>query len=125
MKEEVSQQPVDNYFLFISGDKNLIAASMERHWPEGRGIFHNKEKTFLNWVNEENHQRIISMQKGGDVKAVFDRLARGIKAVGECLKADHRKEFMLDEKYGYIHSSSAKRLPGRVWRTNYSHQQHL
>ena len=72
VKEEVSQQPVDNYFLFISGDKNLIAASMERHWPEGRGIFHNK-KTFLNWVNEENHQRIISMQKGGDVKAVFDR----------------------------------------------------
>ena len=61
MKEEVSQQPVDDYFLFISGDKNLIAASMERHWPEGRGIFHNKEKTFLNWVNEENHQRIISM----------------------------------------------------------------
>ena len=29
-------------------------------------------------------------------------MARGIKAVGECLKADHRKEFMLDEKYGYI-----------------------
>jgi len=104
MKEEVRQQLVDDHFLFVSGDKNLIAAGMERDWPEGRGIFHNKEKTFLTWVNEEDQLRIISMQKGGDVKAVFDRLARGIKAVGECVKAECGKEFMLDEKYGYIHS---------------------
>ena len=34
----------------------------------GRGIFHNAEKTFLVWVNEEDQLRIISMQKGGDVK---------------------------------------------------------
>ena len=50
---------------------------MERDWPEGRGIFHNKDKTFLTWVNEEDQLRIISMQSGGDVRAVFDRLARG------------------------------------------------
>ena len=54
---------------------------MERDWPEGRGIFHNAEKTFLVWVNEEDQLRIISMQQGGDVKGVFERLARGIKAV--------------------------------------------
>ena len=41
---------------------------MERDWPEGRGIFHNAEKTFLVWVNEEDQLRIISMQKGGDVR---------------------------------------------------------
>merc|ERR1712202_48218 len=104
MEEKVRQQLVDDHFLFVSGDRNLIAAGMERDWPEGRGIFHNKEKTFLTWVNEEDQLRIISMQKGGDVKAVFDRLARGIKAVGECVKAECGKEFMLDEKYGYIHS---------------------
>merc|ERR1712096_247103 len=104
MKEEVRQQLVDDHFLFVSGDKNLIAAGMERDWPEGRGIFHNKEKTFLTWVNEEDQLRIISMQKGGDVKAVFDRLARGIKAVGDSVKTESGKEFMLDEKYGYIHS---------------------
>ena len=49
---------------------------MERDWPEGRGIFHNEAKTFLVWVNEEDQTRIISMQKGGDVKGVFERLAR-------------------------------------------------
>ena len=47
MDEAVRQQLVDDHFLFVSGDKNLIAAGMERDWPEGRGIFHNKDKTFL------------------------------------------------------------------------------
>merc|ERR1711931_319316 len=104
MNEQVRQQLVDDHFLFMSGDRNLIAAGMERDWPEGRGIFHNKDKTFLTWVNEEDQLRIISMQKGGDVKAVFDRLAKGIQAVGDSVKAESGKEFALDKKYGYIHS---------------------
>jgi len=104
MSEKVRQQLVDDHFLFVSGDRNLIAAGMERDWPEGRGIFHNKDKTFLTWVNEEDQLRIISMQNGGDVRAVFDRLARGIKAVGDSVKAESGKDFMLDAKYGYIHS---------------------
>eukprot|EP00092_Neocalanus_flemingeri_P036825 GFUD01040086.1.p1 GENE.GFUD01040086.1~~GFUD01040086.1.p1 ORF type:complete len:356 (-),score=78.15 GFUD01040086.1:66-1133(-) len=104
MKEDVRQQLVDDHFLFVSGDPNLKVAGMERDWPEGRGIFHNKEKTFLTWVNEEDQLRIISMQKGGDVKAVFARLATGIKAVGDSVKTESGKEFMLDGKYGYIHS---------------------
>merc|ERR1719342_2067731 len=103
MDEAVRQQLVDDHFLFVSGDRNLIAAGMERDWPEGRGIFHNKDKTFLTWVNEEDQLRIISMQSGGDVRAVFDRLARGIKAVGDSVRAESGREFMLDEKYGYIH----------------------
>jgi len=104
MNEKVRQQLVDDHFLFVSGDPNLKVAGMERDWPEGRGIFHNKDKTFLTWVNEEDQLRIISMQKGGDVRAVFDRLARGIKAVGDSVKAESGKDFMLDPKYGYIHS---------------------
>merc|ERR1711925_3803 len=104
MNEAVRQQLVDDHFLFVSGDRNLIAAGMERDWPEGRGIFHNKDKTFLTWVNEEDQLRIISMQAGGDVRGVFDRLARGIKAVGDSVKAESGKDFMLDAKYGYVHS---------------------
>merc|ERR1712098_1032575 len=44
MEESVRQQLVDDHFLFMSGDKNLQAAGMERDWPEGRGIFRNKEE---------------------------------------------------------------------------------
>merc|ERR1712042_179527 len=104
MNEQVRQQLVDDHFLFMSGDPNLKVAGMERDWPEGRGIFHNNDKTFLTWVNEEDQLRIISVQKGGDVRGVFDRLARGIKAVGDSVKTESGKEFMLDSKYGYIHS---------------------
>jgi len=104
MDEKVRQQLVDDHFLFMSGDKNLQVSGMERDWPEGRGIFHNADKTFLTWVNEEDQLRIISMQMGGDVKGVFERLARGIQAVGDSVKAESGKEFMLDAKYGYIHS---------------------
>merc|ERR1711962_1494908 len=46
----------------------------------------------------------ISMEKGGDVKGVFSRLSRGIKAVGDSVKAESGKEFALSEQYGYIHS---------------------
>merc|ERR1719460_2438627 len=77
---------------------------MERDWPEGRGIFHNAAKTFLVWINEEDQLRIISMQKGGDVKGVFERLARGIKTVQDSVKAESGKDFQLSEKFGYIHS---------------------
>merc|ERR1712076_145503 len=104
MDEKVRQQLVDGHFLFMSGDPNLKVAGMERDWPEGRGIFHNEAKTFLVWVNEEDQTRIISMQKGGDVKGVFERLARGIKAVGDCVKAESGKDFQLSKKFGYIHS---------------------
>merc|ERR1712020_21815 len=104
MDEKVRQQLVDDHFLFMSGDPNLKVAGMERDWPEGRGIFHNKDKTFLTWVNEEDQLRIISMQMGGDVKGVFDRLARGIKAVQDSVKAEDGRDFQLHDKYGYLHS---------------------
>merc|ERR1712079_654638 len=104
MKETTRQQLVDDHFLFVSGDRNLTVAGMERDWPEGRGIFHNDEKTFLIWVNEEDQLRIISMQKGGDVKAVFERLALGIQAVEDSVMKESGRAFCLDPKYGYIHS---------------------
>lgn len=104
MDEKVRQQLVDDHFLFMSGDRNLQVAGMERDWPEGRGIFHNKDKTFLVWVNEEDQLRIISMEMGSDVVGVFNRLARGIKAVGDSIYKQCQKKFMFDERYGFIHS---------------------
>ena len=52
-------------------------------WQKDRGIFHNESKTALCWVNEEDHCRIISMEDGGNVKAVFTRFAQ----ISEALKA--------------------------------------
>ena len=105
MDEAVRQQLVDDHFLFMSGDPNLKVGGMERDWPEGRGIFHNKDKTFLVWVNEEDQLRIISMQKGGNVNEVFARLVRGINAIEEIVKeVTGGKKFMFDDHLGFLHS---------------------
>jgi creatine kinase len=42
---------------------------------------HNDGKTFLVWVNEEDHLRVISMQKGGNMKEVFHRFCTGLTKV--------------------------------------------
>jgi len=50
--------------------ESLLTAGMARDWPDARGIYHNDDKNFLVWINEEDHSRIISMQKGGNMKEV-------------------------------------------------------
>lgn len=59
MSEEQRTQLVEDHFLFKEGDRFLEAAGLNRDWPEGRGIYHNENKTFLLWINEEDQLRII------------------------------------------------------------------
>eukprot|EP00051_Salpingoeca_urceolata_P035696 m.30963 g.30963 ORF g.30963 m.30963 type:complete len:426 (+) comp9601_c0_seq1:692-1969(+) len=103
MSEADRKQLVADHFLFKKGDRFLESAGANRDWPESRGIFHNTEKTFLVWVNEEDQMRIISMQKGGDAKQVFERLARGISAIEKQINAAGYT-FAHNDHLGYIHS---------------------
>merc|ERR1719266_44840 len=56
--------------------------------PYGRGIFHNNEENFFVWINEEDHMRIISMQKGDNIKQIFARFATACNEVENVLKAE-------------------------------------
>jgi creatine kinase/arginine kinase len=98
MDKATQQQLIDDHFLFKEGDRFLEACGLNRDWPSGRGIFHNNEKTFLTWVNEEDQLRIISMQKGGDILAVFRRLSNAAAAIEKVAKFAH------DDHLGYITS---------------------
>ena len=89
---------INDHFLFKEGDRFLSACGLNREWPEGRGIFHNNEKTFLVWINEEDQLRIISMQKGADILAVFTRLSIAATEIEKVAKFAH------DEHLGYITS---------------------
>uniref|UniRef100_A0AC35F0S8 Arginine kinase n=1 Tax=Panagrolaimus sp. PS1159 TaxID=55785 RepID=A0AC35F0S8_9BILA len=62
MKKETQNQLIADHFLFKEGDRHLQHANACKYWPLGRGIFHNNDKTFLIWVNEEDHLRLISME---------------------------------------------------------------
>ena len=98
MSKEVQDELIKDHFLFKEGDRFLDAVGLNRNWPEGRGIYHNKNKTFLVWVNEEDQLRIISMQQGGDIKEVFTRLVNAIKSI------ETKVPFSYSEHLGYITS---------------------
>lgn len=98
MSEEVRAELIADHFLFKAGDRYLEAAGLNRDWPEGRGIYHNDDKTFLVWINEEDQLRIISMQMGGDIKEVFARLMTAIEQISK------KVSFSYNNHIGYLTS---------------------
>merc|ERR1719379_354636 len=98
MSKKDQTQLIEDHFLFKEGDRFLESCGLNRDWPSGRGIYHNDAKTFLVWVNEEDQLRIISMQKGADIGAVFTRLATAASEIEKILPFAH------NEHLGYITS---------------------
>lgn len=96
MTKETQNQLIDDHFLFKEGDRFLQSANACRFWPQGRGIFYNDTKTFLVWVNEEDHMRIISLQQGGNLGEVYNRLVSGASQLEQKLK------FMKNSRFGYL-----------------------
>ncbi|XP_046916694.2 arginine kinase [Dermatophagoides farinae] len=97
MSKEEQKRLIDQHFLFKEGDRFLQTANACRFWPKGRGIFLNKARTFMVWINEEDHIRIISMQEGGNVGQVFGRLQRAIR-----MMESSGLEFVRDQRLGYL-----------------------
>lgn len=89
---------VEDHFLFKQGDRFLDAAGLNRDWPQGRGIYHNNDKTFLVWINEEDQMRIISMEQGGSIQSVFNRLFNAVSLL------EDKIPFLYDKRLGYLTS---------------------
>jgi len=102
MTDAEQEQLIEDHFLFDKPTGALLLCSgMARDWPDGRGIWHNANKNFLVWLNEEDHVRVISMQKGGDLKGVFDRFTKGLNQVENLIKKKGW-EFQWNERLGYV-----------------------
>ncbi len=102
MTEQEQNQLIEDHFLFDKPVSPLLTcAGMARDWPDARGIWHNDKKNFLVWVNEEDHTRVISMEKGGNMKRVFERFCDGLKKVEDNIKKDGAS-FMWSKHLGYI-----------------------
>ncbi|QRK08018.1 arginine kinase [Archangium violaceum] len=95
MTEERRQEMVDGHLLFKQGDRFLESAGVNRDWPQNRGIYHSSDRRFLVWVGEEDSMRIISMQRGADIKAAFIRLKAALDHIHS------RLEFACDEILGF------------------------
>merc|ERR1712142_1462276 len=102
MTDAEQDQLIADHFLFDKPVSPLLTcAGMARDWPDARGIWHNDSKTFLVWVNEEDHPRVISMQQGGNMRDVFRRFCQGLAQIEEVFKK-HNHGFMWNEHLGYV-----------------------
>merc|ERR1712168_911658 len=102
MTEAAQDQLIADHFLFDKPVSPLLTcAGMARDWPDGRGIWHYDAKNFLVWINEEDHLRLISMELGGNINAVFKRFCDGINQVEKHMKAGGY-EYMWNEHLGYV-----------------------
>ena len=89
LTEAQRRQLTEDNFLFKIGDRFQEAAGINRDWPEGRGVFHNKAKNLLIWVNDEDQLKVITMEEGSNFHAVFTRLSRTMAKIQEQCKFSH------------------------------------
>jgi len=110
MSKEKEQQLRSTGNLFQEPDSTLLLASgMGKHWPDGRGVFHNEGQNLFVWVNEEDHLRIVSMQgsrskptpEGKLIKEVTARFMRACAEVQTVLKAEG-SDFMHNPRLGWV-----------------------
>ncbi len=92
------------HLLFGRGDRFMEAAGINRNWPASRGIFISDDHRFAVWINEEDHLRIISLDRTGTprttvgITKTYNRLARAMAHLEQNLK------FARDPLLGYLTS---------------------
>ena len=87
---------VSAHLMFGDCDEYLKDGGACQHWPHGRGIFLNKDRSFVVWVGEEDHLRIISIETGSDLANVFRRLGRAVSVL------ETKLSFTKSPSLGYL-----------------------
>ncbi|MBF0467963.1 MAG: arginine kinase [Desulfamplus sp.] len=86
---------------FKKGDRFQDSAGINRDWPESRGVFQSNDHRFSAWINEEDHIRIISMDQGGNISEVFNRLAKALDIIERELDRQ-QTGFAWKDHLGYL-----------------------
>ena len=96
------QALVDAHIAFkdMSADSYLLSAGIAADWPHGRGVYISEDKGFIIWVGEEDHLRIMCMEKGTVLNKVFDRL----KGALDVVNGIEGLEFAVSPDYGVVTS---------------------
>jgi len=96
IQDNLKEKLIHEHILFNEKDQILESAQGLLYWPHGRGIYVNDKKTLIIWVNEEDHLRIISMQKNNNIKDVYLQLVKCINIINKNI------EFNYDDMLGYL-----------------------
>ena len=82
MTNEENDDLIQRHILFDNPDEWATQAGLGRNWPDARGVYMNVHDVdanpdFIVWINEEDHLRIMVLQKGGNIFNVFEQLVAG------------------------------------------------
>jgi len=90
-------------FMFkdMAADTYLADAGIASDWPYGRGCYVSGDEGFIIWVGEEDHMRIMCMNKNGAIiNDTFNRLKESLDTV----ESIPGLTFAHSAKYGYVTS---------------------
>jgi hypothetical protein len=98
---------IERHILFDNPNEWTIASGLGRDWPDGRAIFANvsdiqsQTPDFMIWINEEDHLRIMTLKKGGDIQGAFTSLMNGVRELERELQI-RGWHFAKDPRLGYL-----------------------
>ena len=97
---------IQRHILFEDPDELALSAGIGRDWPDARGVYCNDVESpeIMVWCNSEDHLRVISMRKGGDLLGVFTRLSVAVSAVEKSLNR-RGYHFASDGQLGFLNTS--------------------
>lgn len=96
------QQMIDRHLLFkpMDNDPYLASAGVSADWPHGRGAFVSQDENFLVWIGEEDHLRIMLMEKTSNLSNLLKRFESILNDVESILEA----RFAQSKNWGYLTS---------------------
>ena len=74
-----------DFFLNKPKDPVMRSAGITRDWPASRAIWHSEDSKLHIWVNEEDHLRITSIGKDGDILTAFTKYCDVLQKVNGLL----------------------------------------
>lgn len=87
-------------FKDTSSDPYLNSAGISRDWPFGRGCYASNDKQFIIWIGEEDHLRIICINKGYILNDIFERLKKSLDVISKI----EGIKFAMSPVYGAVTS---------------------
>mmetsp|Transcript_21900 Transcript_21900/g.62096 ORF Transcript_21900/g.62096 Transcript_21900/m.62096 type:complete len:462 (-) Transcript_21900:48-1433(-) len=106
MSNEQHADLIQRHILFHDPDEYSISAGMGRDWPDARGIYLNsiEDPSLIVWVNFEDHFRVISTSRGGDLLGVFTRLTKLLSSLDMSLRS-RGHYYSMHPRLGFLNPS--------------------
>ena len=100
--DHACQTLVDGHFMFkrMDTDAYLLSAGIAGDWPHGRGCYLSADRSVNIWVGEEDHLRIMVLNRGVNLKEPYER----VKQLIEMLQDYGGLDFASSERFGVITS---------------------